>query len=45
MAIEWMGGAGGGESRSEKASEVGAGVAQEEETMILFHTQVEPTYL
>ena len=45
MAIQWMGGPGGGESRSERASEVGAGVAQEEETMTLFHTQVEHTYL
>lgn len=41
MAIASMGGAEGGESRSERASEVGAGVAQEKETMTLFHTEVE----
>lgn len=40
-----MGEAGRGESRSERASEVGAGVAQEEETMTLFHTEVERTHL
>lgn len=45
MAIASMGGAGGGESRAERASEVGAGVAQEKETMTLFHTEVERTHL
>lgn len=45
MAIASMGGAGGGESRAARASEVGAGVAQEKETMTLFHTEVERTHL
>lgn len=45
LAIASMGEAGRGESRSERASEVGAGVAQEEETMTLFHTEVERTHL